>query len=377
MLTKNLPIEKMSEFDGHEMVSFINDERTGLRGFIAIHNTRLGPATGGTRYWTYNSEKDALRDVLKLSRAMTYKCALAGVAYGGGKGVIMRNSRRPKNDALLQAYARAVNLFNGSFYTGEDVGMTEHDVEFLAGHCKFINGLPGRAGDPAPWAALGVFHSIEASLEAVFGTAAMEGRIFAIKGLGKLGSELARLIFEQGGEVYGADISADAVKKAAKRFPKLKIIKAAEIHKIKADVFSPCALGGDFNGKTILQLNSDIVCGGANNQLVSVRDGARLQEQDVLYIPDYVANAGGLISVAEEWNPTGYHAENVRRKVAAIKKTAAHIIEKSRRDHMPTSIVADRMAEDIFLDEKVMAGIADSPPVAFMAREAREKVRAL
>lgn len=379
MLTKNLLIEKMPEFDGHQMVSFIHDERTGLRGFIAIHNTRLGPATGGTRYWMYDSEKDALRDVLKLSRAMTYKCALAGVAYGGGKAVIMRNPRRPKNDALLQAYASAINLFNGSFYTGEDVGMTEHDVEFLAGHCKFINGLPGRAGDPAPWAARGVFHSIEAGLQAVFGATEMNGRIFAIKGLGKLGSELARLIFEQGGEVYGADINADAVKKAVKRFPKLKIIKATEIHKVKANVFSPCALGGDFNGKTIPQMNSAIVCGGANNQLASVRDGRRLHERGILYIPDYVANAGGLISVTEEWNPAGYHTENVRRKVAAIKKTVAHIIEKSHRDHMPTSIVADRLAEDIFLgeDEKAGAAIMDKPQAAFMTHEARETTKVL
>lgn len=374
---RDIAIEKLPEFDGHQMVSFIHDEHTGLRGFIAIHNTRLGPATGGTRYWRYPRKEDALRDVLRLSRAMTYKCALAGVAYGGGKAVIMRNPRRPKDHALLQAYAGAINLFNGSFYTGEDVGMTEYDVEFLARHSRFINGLPGRAGDPAPWAALGVFHSIEVSLYAVFGTAAMEGRIFAIKGLGKLGSELARLIFEQGGEVYGADISADAAKKAAKRFPKLKIIKATEIHKVKADVFSPCALGGDFNSKTIAQLNSDIVCGGANNQLASVRDGRRLHKRGILYIPDYVANAGGLISVAEEWNPAGYRAENVRRKVAAIKKTVTRIIEKSRRDHVPASIVADRLAEDIFLGEKGAAAIMDKPQAAFMTHKARETAKVL
>ncbi|MFY9463165.1 MAG: Glu/Leu/Phe/Val dehydrogenase dimerization domain-containing protein [Candidatus Sungiibacteriota bacterium] len=371
MTKRDIAIEELPEFEGHKLVSFIYDKRVGLRGFIAIHNTNLGPATGGTRYWIYDSEKDALSDALRLSKAMTYKCALAGVSYGGGKGVIIRNPRRPKNDALLQAYAHAVNLFNGSFYTGEDVGMTEHDVEFLAGHCKFINGLPGRAGDPAPWAALGVFHAIEASLHAVFGTAAMEGRTFAIKGLGKLGSELARLIFEQGGEVYGADISADAVKKAVKRFPKLKIIKAAEIHTIKADVFSPCALGGDFNGKTIPQLKSDIVCGGANNQLVSAQDGARLQERGILYIPDYVANAGGLISVTEEWNRAGYRVENVRRKVAAIRKTVTHIIEKSRKDHAPTSVVADRLAEDIFLGGKAPV-ITDNPSVMFVAHEAQE-----
>jgi leucine dehydrogenase len=375
MRKNTFAFEYLPEFEGHKMVSFVSDAQTGLRGFIAIHNTRLGPATGGTRYWRYDTEADALRDALKLSRAMTYKCALAGVAYGGGKAVIIRDARHPKGSALLRAYAGMINTLNGSFYTGEDVGMTERDVEFLARHSRFINGLPGRAGDPAPWAALSVFYAMESGLKAVYGTTSMRGKTFAIKGLGKVGSELARLIFEQGGDVTGADVSREAVQKAVRRFPKLKIARVRDIHTLPVNVFSPCALGGDFNGKTIPRLKCDIVCGGANNQLVSARDGERLHERGILYIPDYVANAGGLINVTEEWNGKGYHREEVARKVKEVGKTAARIIALSQRRHRPTSITADRLAEDIFT-APASALSREHLPLSPVARSAKELMAA-
>ncbi len=376
MKKRGVAIEELPEFDGHQTVSFIHDADTGLRGFISIHNTHLGPATGGTRYWRYDSEIDALRDALKLSRAMTYKCALAGVRYGGGKAVIMKDARHPKGAALLRAYAGMINTFNGNFYTGEDVGMAERDVEFLAKHSPFINGLPDRAGDPAPWAALSVFYAMEAGMKAVFGTAGMRGKTFAIKGLGKVGSELARLIFERGGEVWGADVSREAIKRAVRRFPKLKIARVRDIHTLPVNVFSPCALSGDFNGRTIPQLKCDIVCGGANNQLVSARDGERLHERGILYIPDYVANAGGLINVTEEWNKKGYSRDEVRRKVKGVGKTAAHVISLAKRRNRPTSITADRLAEEIF-----RAPTHHQPPmyeiaVPRVARPARELITA-
>ena len=370
-----LAVEKLPEFDRHKLVAAFADEASGLRGFIGIHNTNLGPATGGTRYWRYASERDALRDVLKLSRAMTYKCALAGVPYGGGKAVIVKNPRRLKGPALLRAYARVINLFNGSFYTGEDVGMTEQDVEFLARHSRFINGLPGRAGDPAPWAALSVFYATEAGLKALYGSASMEGKAFAIKGLGKVGSELARLITERGGMVYGADTAPDAVKKAARRFPRIKIVRPSEIHRMPVDVFSPCALGGDFNGRTIAHLKCAMICGGANNQLASPADGARLHERGILYVPDYVANAGGLINVCEEWNKDGYRREAVTRKVAAVGRTVSHILGLARRQNKPTSAVADRMAEDIFLDARAESAAADAILMPFAAAGIRALVR--
>lgn len=345
---RNLAIEKLPEFDNHELVSHFYDKRTGLRGFIAIHNTRLGPATGGTRYWTYRSEVEALRDVLNLSKAMTYKCALAGVPYGGGKGVIMKNARHPKDLMLLSAYARIINLFNGNFYTGEDVGITESDVAALAKGSKFVNGIPTISGDPAPWAALGVFYAISAGLEAIFGKATIRGWTFAIKGLGKVGSELSRLIIERGGKIFAADISKAAIRKTLRRFSQIKIVNPVEIHKLKVDVFAPCALGGDFNSKTIHELKCKIVCGGANNQLASSADGERLHRQGILYIPDYVANAGGLINVTEEWNRQGYSPERVKIKVAAIKKTVKRIVQISLRHNKATSEVADDLAEKIF-----------------------------
>lgn len=365
----SITIEKLPQFDGHEMVSYFSDQATGLRGFIAIHNTHLGPATGGTRYWRYDSEREALSDVLNLSRAMTYKCALAGVPYGGGKAVIMRNARYPKNTVLLSAYARAINLFNGKFYTGEDVGMTEHDVATLAKYSPFINGLPGKAGDPAPWAALSVFYAMEAGLKAIYGTTVIRGKTFAIKGLGKVGSEVVRLITERGGEVYGADIRRDAAKKAVRRFPKIKIVRSGDIHTLKTNVFLPCALGGDFNGRTIPQLKCDMVCGGANNQLVSPQDGVRLHERGILYIPDYVANAGGLINVAEEWNKEGYSRDEVRRKIKDVGKTAARVIALAQKKHQPTSIVADRMAEEIFTAPR--QGYASSGQKILIPHQAR------
>ncbi|TSD03757.1 MAG: leucine dehydrogenase [Parcubacteria group bacterium Greene0714_36] len=343
-----LTIEKLPQFDGHEMVSCFHDKATGLRGFIGIHNTRLGPATGGTRYWRYDSEREALGDVLNLSRAMTYKCALAGVPYGGGKAVIMRNARYPKNAAFFAAYGRLVNLFNGKFYTGEDVGMTEQDVAILARYSPFINGLPGKAGDPAPWAALSVFYAMEAGLKAVFGAATMRGKTFAIKGLGKVGGELVRLITERGGTVYGADVKREAVKNAVRRFPNMKIVRPADIHALKVNVFSPCAMGGDFSGRTVPRLKCDIVCGGANNQLMSAQDGERLHERGILYIPDYVANAGGLINVSEEWNKKGYDRDEVMKKVKAVGKTVRRIIERARKQRAPTSMIADRLAEKVF-----------------------------
>ncbi len=375
MKNASLTIEKMPEFNGHELVSSFFDKETGLRGFIGIHSTRLGPATGGTRYWHYGSEQDALRDVLKLSRAMTYKCALAGVPYGGGKAVIMKNPRRLKGPALLRAYARVINLFRGSFYTGEDVGMTEQDVEFLARHSGFINGLPGRAGDPAPWAALSVFYAMQAGLKAKFGSPSVRGKTFAIKGLGKVGSELVRLISEGGGEVFGADINRQAIKKAMRRFPKLKIVRLSDIHKLKVNVYSPCALGNDFNGRTIAQLKCDIVCGGANNQLASPLDGERIHERGILYIPDYVANAGGLINVCEEWNKKGYSRDEVRRKVKEVGKTVSRIIALAQKEGKAMSIVADRLAEDIFRSP-AHAGVVSKIAAPIPARISRELVAA-
>lgn len=345
---KNINIENMPEFNNHEMVLFFYDKKTGLKGFICVHNTNLGSATGGTRYFEYETEEDALRDGLRLSMAMTYKCALAGVSHGGGKAVVIKNGHKPKNEAYLKMYAEKVNMLNGNFTTGEDIGINGKDIEILARYSKFINCRESIGGDSSPFAALGIFYSIKPALKAVFGSEEIKGRTFAIKGLGKVGMELLRLLYEEGAEIIAADINKTATKEVLKKFPKIKIVKPEEIHKTQTDVYSPCALGKEFNNKTIRELKCKIICGAANNQLVSQTDGESLHKKNILYIPDYLANAGGLINVADELNKDGYSRERVLEKVKNIQITAENIIEISKKKKKPTSQIADELAEKIF-----------------------------
>lgn len=348
---REIDITKLPEFDSHEMVSFFSDNRVGLRGFIAIHNTRLGPANGGTRYAAYRSEREALRDVLRLSRAMTYKCAIAGVPYGGGKAVIIADTEKKKRKSavFLQAYANCINLFNGGFYTGEDLGMDSRDIRILRKYSKYIVGNPRRAGDLASWAALGVFSAMQTALGVVFGNNEIRGRTVAVKGLGKVGTALAELVHQGGGHLIGADVNEKAAEQARRRFPGIKIVSPARIYEEQADVFSPCAFGGDLNARTIPRLRAPIVCGAANNQLASPLDGERLRRKNILYIPDYVANAGALISVAEEIGNKRYRKLLVRRKILNIGKTVEKIILLSMRERKPTNIVADAIAEERLL----------------------------
>jgi len=339
-------ISEFPEYDDHELVASISDERVGLRGFIALHNVTLGPATGGTRYWHYASGEEALKDALRLSRAMTYKCALAGVPYGGGKAVIMANDRVLKDEKFLKSYARKINLFKGNFYTGEDVGISQDDVNRLAKHSPYIVGR--RAGDSSPWAALGVFNALSAAMEEVFGSEDFENRAIAIQGLGKVGMGIAELVYACGGTIVAADIKGSAVKMAVKKFKHIKIVPPAEIHKQKVDVYSPNTLGGEINEKTINELRCSIVCGGANNQLKSDYYGAVLQRLGILYVPDYVANAGGLINLKAELDKRGYSKERVREKVLGIHDTVARIIALSKEKKKPTNEIADDLAKKIF-----------------------------
>lgn len=340
---------EFEEFDNHELVASFADKKSGLRAFVAIHNTNLGPATGGTRYWHYHSEEEAIKDALRLSRAMTYKCALARVPHGGGKGVIIANSHNPHKREFLSSYAKRINLFRGNFTTGEDMGITEDDIVFMLKHSPYINGRPNVAGDLAPWAALGVFYAMRGALESLWGSSSMEGRTVGIKGIGKLGFELCKLLENEGVQIIAADINSQRVKLAQRKFPNMKIVNPSEIHKQRVDIYAPCALGDEFNKKTIPQLKCQIVCGGANNQLASREDGERLHSWGILYVPDYLANAGGLINVVAELDKKGYSRRRVQRKVKAIKVTTKKIIALSQKQNKPTSEVADRLAEAIFM----------------------------
>lgn len=351
-MTRRLDIANLPEFDNHEAVVYAVDERVGLKSFIAIHNTNLGPATGGTRYWNYASEEEAIRDVLRLSQAMTYKCALARVPYGGGKGVIIGNAHNPRKGYLFASYAHRVNLLNGTFYTGEDVGLTQANLHILEKESKFIIGRERIAGNPSPWAARGVYYAILAALQAVFGNSEIAGRTFSVKGVGKVGSVLCGLLYERGGKVFVADLAPEKIKSIKRKYPRVEVMRPLEIHKQKVDVYAPCALGGEFNKKTIPQLRCKVICGGANNQLASHEDGERLHSWDILYVPDYLANAGGLINVVAELDKRGYSRRRVERKVRGIRATTKKIIELSRKKNQPTSHIADRLAEGIFLNGK-------------------------
>lgn len=347
------PIHDLPEFDNHELLVYFHEQRTKLRGYIAIHNTKLGPSTGGTRMYEYPSEIEAVKDVLNLSKAMSYKCALAGVPFGGGKAVIIGN-QKSKNKRLLEAYAKIINCFNGKFNTGTDMGMTDKDIDILSKKTKFVPSENGRKEiyTTSEMAALGVFFGIQECLKEVFGSATLKDRKVAIKGLGKLGSKLAGLLYQEGAIVVAADINSAKVKKVLSKYPNVKIVPTQDIHKQNVDVYSPCALGNDITAKIIEELRAKIICGGANNQLSSKELGHSLKKNGILYAPDYVVNAGGLINVVEKTGKRKYNKQNVYNKVKNIKSTLRNIISISRKKGKSTNEIADFLANKIIYGKK-------------------------
>lgn len=358
MITTILPkhlgkIEDLPEFDNHKFISFFYDKDSGLRGFISIHNDNLGPGIGGTRMWHYDSELEGLKDVLKLSRAMTYKCALAEVKYGGAKGVIINDISIKQRKKALRKYAEIVNYLKGNFFTGEDVGLNGTDVIIMSEVSPYFIGKPNDekyhgSGDPSPFCSLSVFKSIQASFKKLNGSFSLSNKTFAIKGIGKTGSKLVELLSEEGAKITVADIYEAKIKKIIKKFPKIKVVSPTKIHMQKVDVYVPCALGDEFTQETVEQLKCKIICGAANNQLASKEVGKQIYEKGILYLPDYVVNSGGLINVADELESGGYDRSRVMNKIDGIKDTIIRIIEESNRKKLPTNEVADIMAEKIF-----------------------------
>lgn len=336
------------EFDNHEAVLTFDDARIGLKAFVAIHSTALGPATGGTRFAVYTSDGEALRDALRLSKAMTYKCALADVPFGGGKGVIVSKPGINRTE-VLREYAERVNLLGGRFTTGEDVGIESKDLKIMQSSSKYINGREGLAGDLAPWAALGVYNSMKAALAFCNNNYDLSGRTVAIKGLGKLGMELAKLLSKAGALIVAADIDPERVELAKRDIPGIRIVSEKDIFMQPADIFSPCALSRDLSLDVIESLQAKIVCGGANNQLASPESGIVLESKGITYVPDYVANAGGLINVVSEIMPGGYNRDWVEQKIASIPETVRTILGKAKETRQATSQVADQMAREIIL----------------------------
>jgi|Deesub1362A_J573_1020465.scaffolds.fasta_scaffold00346_2 leucine dehydrogenase len=295
---------ELMERDDFEEVVFFQDARTGLKAIVAIHDTTLGPALGGTRIWSYKNEVDALRDVLRLAKAMTLKSAAAGLNFGGGKAVIIGDPKKIKNEVLLRSYGRFIQSLGGRFITGEDVGTTVGDIRIIKTETDYVSGVKL---DPSPFTAYGVYHGIKACLEYVFGDDCLDGVHVAVQGLGKVGSELVRLLIESGAKVTVTDIDEERVKACLEMGA--EYVEPSRIYSVECDVFSPCALGGVINDSTIKRLRCRIVAGAANNQLESEKHGDMLANLGILYAPDYIINAGGLITVAHEYQCTNQYKE--------------------------------------------------------------------
>jgi leucine dehydrogenase len=342
-MNKNKPaiFEMMAEM-GHEQVLFCHDVASGYRGVIAIHSTRLGPAVGGTRFWNYDSEDDALIDALRLSRGMTYKCAAAGVPLGGGKSIIIGDNRIQDREKLFRAHGRFIQRLGGRYITAEDVGTSPADMEFIAQETSYVGGLAGKGGDPSPWTALGVFRSMQAAARYRWGADDLQGKRIAIQGCGNVGHNLARELHAAGARLVVSDVDAAKMKPAVAEF-NADAVSPNEVYSVEADVFAPCALGGVLNDHTIPLLKSEIVCGAANNQLLEARHGDALEALGILYAPDYVANAGGVLSGGADL--FGWTSERVRAEVLAIYDTMLSVLETAKLEGIPTHKASDRLAE--------------------------------
>lgn len=343
---KATDIRWFAEFANHEFVMTLTDEASGLHAYIGVHSTKLGPALGGTRMKTYESESGALHDVLNLSKAMSYKCALANLPYGGGKAVIVASEGQNRKE-ILSAYARLVDKLQGLFKTGTDVGITDEDVAHMGNHTSHMLGLTeADRGDlsTSKTAALGVFCAMKAALNKLYGSSDFTNRSVAIKGTGKLGGELARLIYEAGGKLVVSDIDAAACAELKRRLPDITVVENSTIHMQPVDIYAPCALGNEFTMESIEDLDCKAIVGGANNQLASVEVGDSLSGRGIMYAPDYIANAGGLIYVADELELGGFNKERVIERTKAIEETMTTIFDKAEHDKQPTHRVADTIA---------------------------------
>ena len=340
------------EFDGHERVVFHHDAASGLRAIIAVHNTRLGCGLGGCRMFPYASDADALTDVLRLSRGMTYKAALAGLPQGGGKSVILGDPRRDKTPDLIRAMGRFVDSLGGAYVVAEDSGTSVPDIRLMAEHTRHIGGLAdeasiaaGRTGDPSPATALGTFIGIQSAVRFILGHDDLAGLNVAIQGVGNVGYRLAKHLHEAGANLWVTDIHAPAVERAVAEFA-AKPVAMDEIHALDVDVFAPCALGAVLNERTIPQIRARIIAGAANNQLATPADGVRVLDRGLLYAPDYVINAGGIIDI--HYEGPGYDEAAVHTHLARIGSTLSTIFERSKAERRPTGVIADAMAEAIF-----------------------------
>jgi leucine dehydrogenase len=341
-----MEIFKYLEQYDYEQVVFCQDKQSGLKAIIAIHDTTLGPALGGTRMWTYESEAAAIEDALRLAKGMTYKNAAAGLNLGVGKTVIIGDPRKDKSEELFRAFGRYIQGLNGRYITAEDVGTTVADMDLIHEETDYVTGISpafGSSGNPSPVTAYGVYVGMKAAAKEAFGTDSLEGKVVAIQGVGNVAYTLCKYLHEEGAQLIVTDINKEAVQRAVEDFG-ARAVEPNEIYGVECDIYAPCALGATVNDDTIPQLKAKVIAGSANNQLKDTRHGDLIHEMGIVYAPDYVINAGGVINVADELY--GYNHERAMKKVDQIYASIEKVIAISKRDGIPTYVAADRMAEE-------------------------------
>ncbi|MDX5428914.1 MAG: leucine dehydrogenase [Bacteroidota bacterium] len=334
-------------FKGHEQIVFCHDEETGLRAIIGIHSTVLGPALGGTRMWNYANEQDAIRDVLRLSRGMTFKASISGLNLGGGKAVIIGDSRKDKTDALMARFGKFVDSLSGRYITAEDVGINTHDMEIVKGQTDHVTGIPesmGGSGDPSPVTAYGVFMGMKASARYKWGSDDLTGKKVLVQGVGHVGETLVKHLSDAGAKVMIIDIHDDTLERVASQY-NATIVRDSDIYGIDMDIYAPCALGATLNDDTIPALKAGIVAGAANNQLADeLRHGNMLRDRGIIYAPDFLINAGGLINVYSEI--AKYDRSEALRRTENIYDTTLDTLQLSKKEGITTHQAALRRAQE-------------------------------
>lgn len=342
-LFENPVVAQMSKYN-HEQLLFCNDNATGLKAIIAVHNTVLGPALGGTRMWAYTNEMEALTDVLRLSRGMTYKNSISGLNLGGGKAVIIGDARTMKSEALMRRFGKFVNSLAGKYITAEDVGIGTADMVYVNMETNHVVGLPAKSGDPSPVTAHGVYVGMKACAKEQFGSDSLTGKKIAVQGVGHVGEYLVAALAKENAEIYVTDIHEPSLKRVAEKYG-AHIVGLNDIYDVDMDIYAPCALGATVNDDTISRLKCSIIAGAANNQL-QIEDvhGRLVMEKGIIYAPDFALNAGGVINCYSEVK--GLSAEWAMTKAEEIYQTIGNIVKRSKLENVPTYQIANKMAEE-------------------------------
>ena len=332
------------EMMGHEQVVFCNDKESGLKAIIAIHNTILGPSLGGTRMWPYETEADALNDVLRLSRGMTYKSAISGLNLGGGKAVIIANPHTDKSEELFRRFGKFVNSLAGKYITAEDVGVSPKEMIWVNMETNYVSGLPGKSGDPSPVTAYGVYMGMKAAAMKAYGFDSLQGRKISVQGCGHVGEYLIELLEKEEAEIFVTDIHKPTLDRIASEY-QVTVVAPEDIYALDVDIYSPCALGATVNDETLAKLKCKIIAGAANNQLQDeVKHGKMCMDMGIIYAPDYLINAGGVINCYFE--VIGYDKERVMAQTEDIYNTTLAIFEKAEQENIPTYLAANKLAEE-------------------------------